>query len=607
MMRIKQVLGAIGVAAAISFLLAGSSQAQQPGTFRLFEQKCQTCHGNPAEEKAPDPTVLRMMTPEAIYKALSEGPMMPQAKDLSDADKRELAEYLGGRNLMADAGGDAAQMPNRCSSNPPINGITALPAWNGWGVDSTNGRFQSAKAAGLSAAQVARLKLKWAFGIPGATAVYGQPSVVAGRVFVGANTGYVYSLDAATGCVYWSFEAQAGVRNAISVGEVKVGGATRYAAYFGDLRANIYAVDAATGVLLWKTRVETHTLAGITGAPALYANRLYVPVSSREEAAGVLESYSCCTFRGSVVALDATNGRELWKTFVIPDPPQPVRKNAKGVQLYSPAGGSVWNSPTLDAPHHALYIGTGNNYTEPTTDTTDSVMAIDMDSGKVLWWVQDTPKDAWLGCGVYGRSDNCPKDLGPDYDFGSSPILRTLPNGHRVLIAGQKSGMVWAHDPDRKGAVVWKTQIVQKLALGEITFGGAADQENAYFGVRAGGITALQLASGERRWSTPLPGDDRTDRRASAGQNAALSVIPGVVFSGDYAGMLRALASDTGKILWQYNMLDDFKTVNGVAAHGGSMGGPGPTVAGGMLFAGSGYVFGARGKPGNALLAFSVQ
>src|SRR5690348_11238243 len=224
MMRIKQALGAIGLVTAVSFLLAGSSQAQQPGTFRLFEQKCQTCHGNPAEEKAPDPTVLRMMTPEAIYKALTEGPMVPQAKDLSDADKRELAEYLGGRNLLADAGGDAAQMPNKCAGNPPITRISALPAWNGWGADSTNGRFQSAKAAGLSAAQVGRLKLKWAFGIPGATAVYGQPSVVAGRVFVGANTGYVYSLDAATGCVYWSFAAQAGVRNAISVGEVKIGG-----------------------------------------------------------------------------------------------------------------------------------------------------------------------------------------------------------------------------------------------------------------------------------------------------------------------------------------------------------------------------------------------
>ena len=601
----KRLLGLLGTMLIMILLLGNFALAQSPEAGGLFEQNCMTCHGNAAVEKAPDPSVLRQMTPETVYKALTSGAMVPQAEKLSDEQKRIVAEYLGGRNIV-EGSGDAAQMANKCGSNPPIPSLSATPAWNGWGADASNGRFQTAKAAGITADQVQRLKLKWAFGFPGVTSVYGQPSVVAGRVFAGVNTGYVYSLDAATGCVYWSFEAQAGVRNAINIGELKAGASTRYAAYFGDLRANVYAVDAATGALLWKTRVENHSLAGITGAPALYGGRLYVPVSSREEAAGVLASYSCCTFRGSVVALDANTGKELWKTYIIPDEPKPIRKNSSGTQLYAPSGGAIWNTPTIDAPHHALYIGTGNNYTEPTTDATDAVMAMDMESGKVLWFVQDTPKDAWIGCGLYGTSDNCPKEMGPDYDFGSSPILRILPNGLRVLIAGQKSGVVWAHDPDRKGAVVWKTPIVKKLDLGEITFGGAADEENAYFGVRSGGITALQLSSGKRRWSTPLKGDPRSDPRSALGQNAALTVIPGVVFSGSYDGMLRALASDTGKVLWEYNMLVDVKTVNGVAAKGGSMGAPGPTVAGGMLFAGSGYVFGARGRPGNALLVFSL-
>ena len=601
----KRFLGILGAAPMMILVLAQSALAQSPEAGRLFEQSCMTCHGNATVEKAPDPSVLRQMSPEAIYKALTTGAMAPQAVQLSDEQKRTIAEYLGGRN-MVEGSGDAARMANKCPSNPPITSLSATPAWNGWSADASNGRFQTAKAAGIAADQVHGLKLKWAFGFPGTTAVYGQPSVVAGRVFVGVNSGYVYSLDAATGCVYWSFEAQSGVRNAISVGEVKVGRSSRYAAYFGDLRANVYAVDAATGALLWKTHVEKNALAGITGAPALCEQRLYVPVSSREEAAGVLESYSCCTFRGSVVALNARTGRELWKAYIIPDEPKPIRKNSRRTQLYSPSGGAIWDTPTIDAPHHALYIGTGNNYTEPTTDTTDSVMAMDMDSGKVLWWVQDTPKDAWIGCGVYGTSDNCPKELGPDYDFGSSPILRTLPNGHRVLIAAQKSGMVWAHDPDRKGAVVWKTQIVEQLALGEITFGGAADDENAFFGVRSGGIVALKLSTGERLWSVQLNGDPRTDPRAALGQNAALSAIPGTLFSGSFDGMLRALASGTGKVLWEYDMLKDVETVNGVAAKGGSMGGPGPTVAGGMLFVGSGYVFGARGRPGNALLVFSL-
>lgn len=602
MMRLLCLLGA---ATTLILMLVNSAPAQAPEAGRLFEQSCMTCHGNAAFDKAPDPSVLRQMSPESVYKALTTGAMAPQAAHLSDDQKRMIAEYLGGRNIV-EGSGDAARMANKCPSNPPITSLSATPTWNGWSADDGNGRFQTAIAAGIRADQIGRLKLKWAFGFPGVTAVYGQPSVVAGRVFVGVNTGYVYSLDAATGCVYWSFEAQAGVRNAISVGVLKSGGLTRYAAYFGDLRANVYAVDAGTGALLWKTRVDKNGLAGITGTPALYERRLYVPVSSREEAAGVLESYSCCTFRGSVVALNADTGREIWKTYVIPGEPKPVRKNSKGTQLYSPSGGAIWDTPTIDAPHHTLYIGTGNNYTEPPTDTTDSVMAMDMDSGKVLWWVQDTPKDAWIGCGIYGTSDNCPKELGPDYDFGASPILRTLADGHRVLVAAQKSGMVWAHDPDRKGALLWKTQIVGKLAPGEITYGGAADAENAYFGVRSGSVVALKLATGERIWSTALNGDPRTDPRAALGQNAALSAIPGAVFSGGYDGMLRALASDTGRVLWEYNMLNEVESVNGVAAKGGSMGGPGPTVASGMLFAGSGYVFGARGRPGNALLVFSL-
>jgi polyvinyl alcohol dehydrogenase (cytochrome) len=602
---IKRFLALLGTVSMMILLLVKFAPAQSPEAGRLFEQSCMTCHGNAAIEKAPDPSVLRQMAPEAIYKALTSGAMVPQAEKLTDEQKRIIAEYLGGRNIV-EGSGDATHMANHCTSNPPITTLSATPAWNGWGADASNARFQTAKAAGIAADQVPRLKLKWAFGFPGVTAVYGQPSVVAGRVFVGVNTGYLYSLDADTGCVYWSFEAQAGVRNAVSVGELQAGGSTRFAAYFGDLRANVYAVDAATGALLWKTRVENHSLAGITATPALYGGRLYVPVSSREEAAGVLESYSCCTFRGSVVALDANTGKQIWKTYIIPDEPKPARKNSAGTQLYSPSGGAIWNTPTIDPPHHALYIGTGNNYTEPATRTTDSVMAMDMESGKVLWFVQDTPKDVWIGCAIYGTSDNCPKEMGPDYDFGSSPILRTLPNGHRVLIAGQKSGVVWAHDPDRKGAVVWKTQIVAKQALGEITFGGAADDETAYFGVRSGGITALQLSTGQKRWSTPLKGDPRTDPRAALGQNAALTVIPGVVFSGSYDGMLRALASDTGKVLWEYNTLPEVTTVNGVPAKGGSMGAPGPTVAGGMLFAGSGYVFGPRGRAGNALLVFSL-
>jgi polyvinyl alcohol dehydrogenase (cytochrome) len=592
--------------------VADSAFAQSTVGLRLFEKNCVSCHQNPnAAQAAPDASKLRRMTAEVVYAALATPPHT-QAQAPTDDEKRLIAAYLGGRKLGVAEISDAQVMPNRCPSNPPIGDPSASPMWNGWGVDAaSNARYQPANAAGLPADQVPKLKLKWAFGFPGAEEAYSQPTIAAGRIFIGSDTGTVYSLDAGTGCVYWSFQADGGMRDAISIAPAKGEGSAKYALYFGDMKANMYGLDAANGKLLWKVSVEDNPVAQITGAPTLYGERLYVPLASSEErAAGISKTYPCCTFRGSIVALDANTGRQIWKTYIIPDAPKLVGKTSKGVERWAPAGGGIWDSPTIDPKRHALYIGTGDSYTEPAGKYTDAVMALDMKTGKVLWSVQDTQNDAWLvGCGTGpvnpdGPSENCPKDVGPDYDFGSSPILRTLPDGHRLLIAGQKSGMVWAHDPDRKGAFVWKAQLVEKLALGMITFGGAADEQNAYFGLRSGGMAAVLLKTGERKWFTPLEGQRAGGQ--PAGQTAALTAVPGVVFSGGWDGVLRAFSTDDGHLLWEYNTSQEFKTVNGVAAKGGSMGAPGPTVAGGMLFVGSGYVFGA-GKPGNVLLAFSVQ
>jgi polyvinyl alcohol dehydrogenase (cytochrome) len=599
---------ALILAGAIAMLcLASSSQAQTTKGAVLFEKNCASCHGNPSSAKpAPEVLALWKLTPEAVYAALGKGPHAT-LNGVSDDDWREVAFYLGRRRVDIGKVTDAKLMPNQCPGNSPIGDLLAKPLWNGWGNGVSNARFQSAKEAGLSADQVPNLKLKWAFGFPGAEEVYGQPTVAGGRVFLGVDTGAVYSIDAETGCVYWSYQADAGVRTAISIGPVKGKGAAKYGIYFGDIRANVYMLDASTGKEIWKVKVEDHPVAKITGAPILYEDRLYVPVSSQEErSAGWSTVYPCCTFRGSVVALDATNGKTIWKTYPVQDPPKPTVKNPNGVQQYGPNGGAVWNTPTIDAKAHALYIGTGDAYTNPVSKNTDAIMALDLKTGKVMWSVQDTEADAWLsGCGGEIKSDNClpPSEIGPDYDFGASPILKSLPNGKRILVAGQKSGMVWGHDPDRDGTVVWKTQIVKKLALGMITFGGAADDQNAYFGLRTGAIAAVRMDTGEQKWSTPIA---PTPGPGPKGETAAVTAIPGAVFVGSWDGMLRAFATEDGHQLWEYNMVHDYETVNHVPAKGGSMAAPGPTVAGGMLFVGSGYVFGA-GTPGNALLVFAAQ
>ena len=288
--------------------------------------------------------------------------------------------------------------------------------------------------------------------------------MVAGRVFVAADAGYLYSLDAATGCVLLVVPRASG-RPELQHGRTdsKAMATTKYAVYFGDMKANVYALDASTGELLWTVSADDHPLARVTGAPSLYDNRLYVPVASFEEPAGIGQNYPCCTFRGSVQALDAVTGRQIWKTYTIPEA-QPTRKTSKGVQLYGPAGGGVWNSPTIDPKRHAIYVGTGDAYTEPAPKGTDAILALDMDTGAVLWSVQDLENDAWMvGC-PESNAENCPKDWGPTTISARRPFLRRYPTARAFLSRARRAATVWGHDPDRKGAVVWKTGTASKHA-----------------------------------------------------------------------------------------------------------------------------------------------
>jgi polyvinyl alcohol dehydrogenase (cytochrome) len=587
---------------------------------RLFGDKCASCHGNSQVANAPDPATLKRMTPEHIYQVLSTGDMKEMAKDLTDSDKRDIAIFVGGRRMIDTEKADAKSMPNVCSANPPIRDVNSRPAWNGWGAHLSNTRFQRAREADLSPGQVSRLKLKWAFGVPGATSMYGQPTIVDGRVFFGSDAGYVYSLDVETGCVHWSFQAQAGVRTAITIGPLKFSPA-KFAAYFGDIHGNTYAVDASNGELLWKVSIDPHPLSRITGAPALYGGRLYVPVASLEEVESGSPNYVCCTFRGMVAALDAQTGKQLWKTYTIPQTPKVIRKNSIGKDVLGPSGAGVWAAPAIDPKRHALYIETGNAFSEPATDMSDAVVALDMDTGKILWSVQATPKDVWHGgCGrglglgrhAVGRGpapqipypvENCPENGGPDQDFSGGAILVTLSNGKDTLVAGQKPGIVWGLDPDRKGAVLWRQDINRTNANSGIIFGGAADDQNAYFNLRSGDLVAEDLNTGLEKWHVPLPPPEQM--KAHPGQTAAVTVIPNVVFSAGLDGMVRAFTAFDGRLLWEYNTAQEFQTINGITAAGGSIGSAGVTVAQGMVFVGSGYTGFQSGVPGNVLLCFA--
>jgi polyvinyl alcohol dehydrogenase (cytochrome) len=620
MRRFVMASGAVAV-----LLPAGGAWGQVMNwrSIAIYDSRCANCHeGVDADPRAPSREALQAFTTERVLESLTTGAMVPNTTGLSDAQKRGLAAYLTGRPLGSRADRSADAMPNRCTSAMPMGDPTSGPRWNGWSPDlGTNARFQPGELAGLTARQVPRLRLKWAFAFPDGIATRSQPTVVGGRVFVGSDNGMVYSLDASTGCVYWSFEARTAASTAVSIGALP-GSAARYAAYFGDFRANVYAVDAETGDLLWQTPpLDSHWAAKITGSPALdlQGGRLFVPVSSWEEVSGPNQSYECCTSQGSVVALDTRTGELLWKTYAIPERPRPIRKNSAGTQLYGPAGAGVWVTPTLDYKRGALYVGTANGYIAvPDSESNDAIIAFDLDTGRRLWSTQLLANDFNKGgCGTTAAElrINCPGfTAGPNDDISGSPILHTLPNGREILIAGQESGRITALDPDGDGAVLWVAQAGDDLGPGGAGMGPAADGELYYRPValqdQTGGMAALRPATGERVWYTTLPKptgcSDPQASWCSSGHFGAATVIPGVVFAGAQDGTLRAYSTGDGKVLWEYNTKQEFEAVNGVRNTGGSMGGHGPTVVGGMVFVGSGYNV-MSGAPGNVLLAFGLD
>ena len=600
-----------GIRLTVGIALLGSSALAQPVAAPgqgVYDRACAACHAGGSG--APPRDVLRQLAPEAILTALTSGKMQVQGSTLSEADRRAVAEFLAGRAFGTAPASTATA--NTCTASRPMGNPAQGAGWNGWGNGPANTRF--ARNGGLSAADLPRLKLKWAFGYEGVAAARAQPAIAGGRMFVASENGNVHALDPKTGCTHWTFKAMTGVRTALTVGPYKSGPAAGYAVFFGDGRANAYAVDADTGRQIWVRRVDEHTAAAITGALAVHDGKVFVPVQGlNEEAQGGRGGYACCTFRGSLTALDANTGAVIWKTYTV-DETRPRGKGKDGVQMFGPAGGGIWSAPTIDAKRGAVYVATGNGYADPPQKLTDAFVAFDIQTGRIRWSQQMTPNDSWsLGCQLPNpETAACPEKLGPDHDFSASPVLATI-NGRDLLIAPQKSGMMWALDPDKDGALVWQRRLGEGSALGG-QWGAAADDRHVYSGVSdylgkaPGGMRALRLATGEEAWSVgpQKPLCDVKLPTCRPAQGAAVTVIPGAVISGSLDGGLRAYAADTGEIIWTLDTNREFPTVNGVKANGGGMDGPGAIVVDGMLYVNSGYG-GFVGSPGNVLLAFGVD
>ena len=587
-----------------------------PSPAALYQKHCAACHEG-GVPRAPHSVKFQMIGTRAILASMEAGVMQAQGAALSANERRELAEFLGGATLV-----DAAATVPRCAAPRATFDATRPPPLAGWGMTLEGTRHVTADRAGLAAADVPRLGLAWAFAFPSASRARSQPTVGAGAVYVGSQDGTVYALDFATGCVRWTFQADAEVRTGPTLEPWSAGDATAAPRlWFGDFNGNAYALDARTGGLLWKTRVDTHPRLTITGSPRYHDGRLYVPMSSSEWAAAADPSYECCTFRGGVTALDARTGAVLWRSYTIPEEPRATgARNAAGALRRHPAGAPVWNSPTIDVKRRRLYVGTGEGYTSPAAAQSDAVVAFDLDTGKMLWWHQSLAKDAWNMACFIGGGPNCPEENGPDLDIGAPPVLHRLPDGSDVLLVGQKSADVFALDPD-DGRLLWKVRYGRGGFAGGVHWGLAASQttlfapnaDTVFLGTEQGeakpGLFALDPANGEIKWFAPAPKDSCQPGTAPAcdpGFSPPPTVIPGVVFQPAFDGWLRAYRETDGALLWAFDTVRTYDAVGGLKGQGGSIESAGAIVADGAVFVNSGYLFGGR-MPGNVLLKFTVD
>jgi polyvinyl alcohol dehydrogenase (cytochrome) len=576
----------------------------------VYQRRCAGCHDH-ATETIPPRDALKLLSVARILRTLDFGVMINVANVMNREEREAVASYLGVNRVD-----DATVPPQAYCSDRSVNiGASPSPAWNGWGPDLTNARYTT--TSGITLNQVGKLKLKWAYAFEGDVSAFGAPTVLGRTLFIGSAGGAVQALSTDTGCVHWVYQASGPVRS----GMVAVPNGRTHVLVFTDLTGWAYGVEAESGKLLWKKKPEPHESTRLTGTAAVHDGVVFIPAASWEETRSGNPEYPCCTFRGSVTALRAKDGSEVWKTYTIREKPRAIEKGAGTVGTLGPSGAGVWGSPTLDARRGLLYITTGDNYSTPATDMSDAVVAMEIKTGKIVWSKQMTPGDIFGGACTGG---GCP---GPDYDFGSSVVIEKLPDGHEVLLAGQKSAVVYALDPDKKGAILWQTRVGKGGTNGGVQWGMASDGKQVYAAVsdlarkappgtvllvglppdptQGGGLTALRIATGEKVWyAAPQPCGPTP--KCSPAQPAALTAIPGAVFSGSDDGHLRAYATEDGRVLWDYDTVREYQTVNGARGKGGSLDGAGPVLIGGMLFVNSGYARNG-GIAGNVLLAFAPE
>lgn len=640
------VSGIISGTASFTRLTALAALAVQSGSIlaaetpalngeKIFNQHCATCHGNP-NVRAPQVSTLLGMSKNSLMFTMTEGKMKQQAVDLTNNQRQAIVDYLGSTQVDPYAWEAAA---NCKAKNTGIDRASALsPIVSSWGHGINNHRYQSANKAGLSIDDLSNLELAWSVAFPGTNSMRSQPVMTNDTLFVAATrVKAVYAFDLESGCLKWAHHSTTPVRTSLSMG--KMPGTDTPIIFYGSARGDVEVLNALDGSVLWTKNIKVSMGSTITGSPVLLDDRLFVPISNFEVGLAANPKYECCKQHGAVKALDIKTGNTLWTYHTMEEATPTGKTNSIGTKLWGPSGAPIWTTPAIDEKRNVLYVGTGENYSLPTSATSDAIIAIDLDTGKEKWVFQALAGDAFnMACNSFmaGGVDgpNCPSTPGPDFDFGASVIITQDKNGRDVLLAGQKSGDIWALDPDNKGAVIWNTEAAGGTPLGGVHWGmtlvddqlfiAASDPDLPIAGWEYNarpGVVALDVTTGDINWrhtatrGCEFKGDPADRNRKddawpdcpfAYGYSAAPTGLDDFVLAGSLKGEMKAFSTKDGSVLWEYDTVRYFETVNGIEGHGGSFDSAGPIVGNGKLVMQSGYGS-FRQMPGNVVLVFKTK
>lgn len=506
--------------------------------------------------------------------------------------------------------------------------IDLTPAINGWGINRRNHRFIAEQDAGISKATLDKLKIKWVFAMPNTKTPHSQPLITSNTVYIGDEPGVVYALDRETGCEKWRFDAENTVRTAIRLVNYRdTNGESERLLSFGTAGGEVFGIDPISGQQRWRIVADSHSKTMVSGSSIDHNGIIYQPVSSWEAFYAMNPFYGCCTFRSSLIALQPSNGEILWRAYMIEEAAAVTKKRLLLPDMRGPSGAPVWSQPTLDVSRNRIYVGTGENYSSPATDTSDAIIAFDLDTGEMLWHQQFLASDAWnVSCEVLVET-NCPKERGVDLDFGAPPILARVANRDFIL-AGQKNGAVYALDPDNGGELIWSHKPGTGGKLGGVHFSMAVDQQRGVLyvpisdrpvkalgdnpaGIPNPSLHAFDIKTGETLWATPAPDVCINDKGKQVkgcypGLSAAITATENLVFAPSLDGHVRVFDAHSGAHIWAFDTRQRFASVNGKDAKGGAIDLGGVYLDDGQLFITSGYgVFDQ--KPGNAFIVMEVS